>query len=89
MLVSILHQNYIKRAKINYVDFSYTPLGPLIVENRFFGTPPGYPKGSTSFMDAPFWLATESFRAEKISLLQRSHDRNCLFAYLKSDDNNT
>ena len=39
MLVSKLHQNYIKRAKKNYVDFSYTPLGPLIVENQFFGTP--------------------------------------------------
>ena len=34
-----------KRAKINYVDFSYTPLGPLIVENRFFGTPQGTLRG--------------------------------------------
>ena len=53
MLVSMVNQNCLKRAKINYVDYFYTPLGPLIVENRFFGTPPGYPKGSTSFMDAP------------------------------------
>ena len=37
----------------NYVDFFLDPLGALIVQNQFFVTPPGSPKGLTSIMDGP------------------------------------